>query len=150
MYKVIFTGLLFLATYSIGQETTISNWQRTHPTVIFIEESDLENFSDSEFSRLGQSVIIYSGEITAQDLESYTSKMKSATSEIEIYDSPDKETIRSVKNWLAANRHVKILKRSYFDQLSDERKAIYLSSDAMILAGEQITIEDILAYQGQD
>ncbi|MCC6701057.1 MAG: hypothetical protein IT221_06020 [Fluviicola sp.] len=52
-----------------------------------------------------------------------------------------------IKDWLGLNAHLKIITRSYFDGLTEERKLVYLHPDCLILAGEEVTKWDIKNYE---
>lgn len=52
-----------------------------------------------------------------------------------------------IKDWLGYNQQVKIVTRSYFESLNEERKQVYIDYNCLILAGEKITIWDIKNYE---
>lgn len=57
------------------------------------------------------------------------------------------ENEQALKNWLAENQHVKIVKRSEFNVASNTQQEIYLTNGTMVLIGERITYEDIINYK---
>lgn len=57
------------------------------------------------------------------------------------------ENEQALKNWLAENQQVKIVKRSEFNVASNTQQEIYLTNGTMVLIGERITYEDIINYK---
>lgn len=147
MRKIILPLLLLPALSVFGQTENISDWQRTHPQVIFIEASELQNFEEQQIKQLSDNVIIYNETITQADIDAYVFQQKAASGEIQIMDTKDDAEMLFVKSWLARNRDVKLVRRSYFDQLDEHHKEVYLQANSLILAGEQITAKDIRSYE---
>jgi hypothetical protein len=67
-------------------------------------------------------------------------------SEPSIY-SERSENAAIIKVWLAENGDVKILQQSYFDQLNETQRTMYLENDALVLLGELLTLKDITDYE---
>ncbi len=53
-----------------------------------------------------------------------------------------------IKNWLVLHKELKIVKRSFYDSLSQDRKIAYnFPFQIIILDGEQLRYSDILKYE---
>ena len=52
-----------------------------------------------------------------------------------------------IKKWLADHQDVKIISRSYFNSLSEDRRQVYIDNQVMILIGEVVTLKDIEDYE---
>jgi hypothetical protein len=140
--------LMILSSFSIFcQGQKVQEWQEHHPDVVFIEHNDFSDFSIEQAELLGDKIIVYNTTISMADISLYESAVKTNFAEnTAVQIASDLEGSLDVKTWLAQNRTVKILKRSFFDSLSQERRDIYINANAMILFGENITLADIQAY----
>lgn len=137
---------IFLSTTfsSFSQDQSISSWQEKHPTVIFVEVNDIDNFNTNEWQLFNDHVIVYSDQITQQDLNSYElqSKLLSGNNDL------PKEDAQFIKEWRARNPGLKIITQTYYNQLDDARKAVYHNNKkVIILSSDQLTIKDILNHE---
>lgn len=150
MKKVLLLASIFCLqiTYNkvIGQQDPrIVTWVSAHPSVYIFSDKNYGQLSSDFKSSLKGQVVIYKEKLTFDDLMAYEQSEKTA----EIYqqsNSKDEDT-QIIKNWLAYHPNVKLISQSEFQAMTEERKNLYLSLEAMILIGEYITIDDITNYQ---
>lgn len=148
MLAKLFSTLLLVALPLIGLSQDIASWQQTHPQILFIEVNDLNHMEDDVIASLGDNVIIYQEEITYSDIEAFEFQSKSNSQEAEVINGKDDAELQFIKEWMARNPDIKLIKRSYFDSLDAARKKVYKQPNALILIGERITSKDIHLYEG--
>ncbi|GAB5416897.1 MAG: hypothetical protein Crog4KO_17640 [Crocinitomicaceae bacterium] len=125
-----------------AQTNEIQEWSNANPTVLFVESSDattayLENLEANNID-----YIVYDQEVSLSDITKFEAKNKP----VSIADLDESEA-SEIKLWLSKHRDIKIIKRSLFDQMEASKQSIYLDQGALILLGEQITLEDINSYE---
>jgi hypothetical protein len=126
------------------QDPRIISWVSTHPSVHIFSEKNYGQLSSDFKSRLKNQVVIYKEKLTFDDLMAYEQLEKAGeTSPHTISTDGDAQII---KNWLVYHPDVKLIKQSEFQAMTEERKSLYVSLEAMILIGEYLTVEDITNY----
>jgi hypothetical protein len=142
--KPILIFFLGISTIGLSQTEKIAEWQRIHPNVIFIEKNDFTPEFEEKLSALNQEFILYQGEISINEINSYETKAyeKSTAGQIR-QDGGNQE----IKDWLGQNQTIKIVPRSYYDSTTNDERDLLLSINALILAGEKLTITDIYNYE---
>jgi len=125
-----------------AQNSEVQQWAERNPAVLFIENSDATTELISSLEAKGVEYIIYFDEISLSDIEQFEAQTKS-----EIASNLDEGEGMAIKKWLAQNSEVKIIKRSFYDQLDTAKQNYYESIGALILIGEEITLEDINNYE---
>ncbi len=58
----------------------------------------------------------------------------------------DESDAMEIKTWLAEHRGIKIIPQSLYNQMDAEKQSLYQDSGALILIGDEITLEDIRNY----
>lgn len=124
-----------------AQTSEVQQWAEANPTVLLIENADATPELLKSLDAKKADYIIYFNELTISDIEHFETKIKPV--EVDIADKDAME----IKLWLAEHKDVKIIKRSFFDQLESSKQDLYESSGALILIGEEITLEDIHNFQ---
>lgn len=127
------------------QDPRIVTWVSLHPSVYIFSEKNYGQLSSDFKSRLKDQVVVYKEKLTFDDLMAYEQSGK--TVEVSQQTISKNEDIEIIKNWLAFHPDVKLIRQSEFQAMTEERKNLYLSLEAMILIGEYITVEDIANYQ---
>lgn len=146
MWRLNFLFVYFISFCSFGQQHEIQAWQKAHPDVTFINQDDLDQFSEKDLNRIGK-YIIYTDEIQLQDIEYYEAQKTNEVNDSQfIFDARDSEAAY-IKTWISEHLDIKILKASYFSQLDSESQERYINSSAMILNGELVTVKDIYNYE---
>ena len=131
---------------AISQSMEVQKWQEENPHVLFIEATDFSNIGEEKKALLGNDIIIYSQNISIQDINSYTaSKAEAKTASKSLVDS-NSPSANEIKNWLAKNSNLKIIHNSYYSSLTHGEQQVYLESNALIYYGEHLTIDDIKQY----
>jgi|SRR6218665_1623678 len=93
--------------------------------------------------KLAGQIIIYNGEITIEQLETYTQTKSSSTNkESDLKNNNAQE----LKDWLMTHSDVKIVPRSEYDNADEATKELYVQYGSLILIGEAITTQDIRNY----
>lgn len=138
--------LFLLITPIIGfsQSQEISDWQQIHPNVIFIEGKDFTTEFEEKLTALNQEYIIYSNEISINDIQGYETQAYEKSTTGEIRNDGGNQLI---KDWLGKNQDLKIISRSAFESASASKQDLLINSNALILVGEKLTISDIENYE---
>lgn len=145
--KVLGATLLVLISYCLhSQEDSIEDWQQVHPNILFFEAQDFALLSSDQQSKLGENIIVFDTKITWKDITSFELRTMPSDSEMRA-KNPDSYIGSTVKFWLADHPEVKIIPRSYYDALDVDQQAVYQNTNALILDGEHITLEDIQRYE---
>ncbi len=106
--------------------------------VLLIDKKDATPFFIASLEERSIPFVIYDEESMVQEVQ----KDNFLDQEKEVDTSED-----LIKTWLKYNAHIKVLPKSYFNQLTQEKKELYIQSGALILKGEVITIKDIEDYE---
>ncbi len=127
---------------SSAQTNEIQEWSNANPSILFVESNDattayLENLEANNID-----YIIYDQEVSLSDITEFEAKNKPLST----VDLDESEALE-IKIWLSKHRNIKIIKRSLFDQMETSKQSIYIDQGALILLGEQITLEDINNYE---
>ena len=136
--------ILLLFNTSIAQTNEVGEWQKKHPTVIFVQEQDYTPELAEKFSAKNIQVLVYAEEITMKLIDAYASDLAQQTNSALIERSDDGNQIKA---WLAENQGLKIVPRSLFDEQDEKLQNLLLDSDALILSGEKLTLQDIENYE---
>jgi len=118
------------------------DFQSKHPNTLLMSSENFYRLSESMQHKIAQQVLVFDTEITAELLDSYATHSQKSNVDEQLKVSTDDR----VKEWLSENPDVKILSRSYFNQLDEHSKSIYTTERALITFGETLTFEDILHY----
>lgn len=137
-------SLCMTAIYGHSQKQDVIDWQKIHPNVIFIESGDFNSDFEEKLIALNQEYIVYSEEITMNDIHRYANQAIEKSSTTELRDDGGEQII---KDWLGKNQHVKIVPNSYFNAMSSQDKEILALEEAIILIGESLTTTDIENYE---
>ena len=147
----LFTPWLFFSSFCVFSQKEINNqvsfWIQEHPDVIFIEENNLKNFSSEELSVFSGKYIVFSEEISMQDILKYDPFYFDKAGQVNSTEITEKNGTDPVKEWMAKNPHVKVVTRSQYLAESSDIQREYAEKKCLILAGEKITPEDINNYQ---
>lgn len=130
---------------AFGQsDSRIATWVSTHPSVHIFSEANYNQLSSDFKSKLKDQVIVYKNKLTFDDLMAYDELEKSdvVSSQTVIKD----KDAQIIKNWFVTHPDIKIIKQSEFQSMTEERRTMYQSAEALILNGEYITLEDIANY----
>ena len=144
---------LFIALFSVivlganAQEVGITDWQRTHPDVTFIEVLEFQQMSDDKKAIIGDNIIVYNEEIKSADIQAYEAFHQSKSTHELIDPREEADYGEFIKQWRASHSDVKIVRRSHFNAMDSARKMLYLENGAMILQNESITYQDIIDYE---
>jgi hypothetical protein len=135
-------GCLFLLSFSIQAQSNTKQWKSANPTVLLIEESDvtpdlLKSLEDNK-----SSYIIYTNELKQSDIENFEASLKDNSEQLRMRESE----AEVIKIWFGEHPDVKIIKRSDYNNLNDDKKAIYEGEHALILETDVITLQDIENY----
>lgn len=139
-----FAAVFLMSVNYVSAQDQIQNWQLKNPNVLFIEVSDLDEF-DTKIKN-DQNTIVYYGEISIEDIESYENRVGQSTKQNYSIVS-DTETADYVKQWIGENQDVDIVKRSLFESLNEVQQLDFINTDALIMQGEVLTITDIQDYE---
>lgn len=148
--SVLLFFVLLASSYTYSQEKSISDWQKSHPEVEFIEASVFTSLTPDAIDRLNGRYILYYGEISWEDIKVYESALTTQNQVVNrhVPVGANVEDAQFVKDWLALHPSVILLTRSEQLRLTiQEDPAKYHNSHYILLMGEQITKEDIVAYQ---
>jgi hypothetical protein len=146
----LITGFVFvLAFTSSAQNTEVSDWVASHPSVNFINENKLHHFSADDLALMDGKYIVFQGEITEKDIVAFDpsyldKKDHNGPDEISVNTKFDKATY--VKIWQANNPSVKIVKRSDYNMSDPSTQLEYVNRGCLILIGDVVTKEDIDLY----
>lgn len=146
-YLLLLCGSLFTGiSQAQSEQQAIQQWQSLHPNTQIVSEDRFNAMSDDERSLLGKDVIVYKDKITLSVLEAYDLKEKSIESNQTHKISPEDSYF--IKRWLATNSDVKIIPKSVYEAMNEERKLVYSENPrCMILKGETLTIKDIEDFE---
>lgn len=135
--------LLLLSGTTFSQD--ITKWIEQHPHVLLINSKDASTEFLEKLDEASAGYIIYTDEVSSQDIELYEQNQFSKGSLEHIdYNSGDAEF---VKMWLALNPEVKIIPHDIFESMSTTEQLSYQSKGSMILDGNVITLSDIERYE---
>lgn len=141
--KHYFMAVLLLGSINLSAQTNeVQEWSNAHPAVLFVASNDatteyLENLKTNNID-----YIVFDQEVTLSDITAF--EAKNGLNEIAEFE----ESIQiEIKTWLAKHRNIKVIKRSTYNQMDASKQAIYQESRALILIGEEITLEDIYSYE---
>ncbi len=143
-YLLIFLSAGIFSVVCHAQQNEIADWQKKHPTVLFVEQSDYTTEFQQQLASLNREVIVYQGEITMEDINSYTTVHQEKST---IFNAEREEDLEAIKIWLSQNHGLKIVPKSLFNTQTQEEQNFLIQSGAMILQGEKITLQDIENYE---
>lgn len=143
-YLLIFLSAGIFSVVCHAQQNEIADWQKKHPTVLFVEQSDYTTEFQQQLASLNREVIVYQGEITMEDINSYTTVHQEKST---IFNAEREEDLEAIKIWLSQNQGLKIVPKSMFNGHAEEEQNFLIQSGAMILQGEKITLQDIENYE---
>ncbi len=127
-------------TTSYAQKTNeIAVWMSQHPTTYVISEANYDKMSQARKDQFQDRIIVYKNEITIEQLVAYAPLKSTNTQSDPARDSDFAE----IKEWLALNPDVKIIQRSQYDSMTEADQTMYQEIHALILIGEEITVQDI-------
>lgn len=145
MKKLIFTSAsILITTFSFAQQVTqqeLQEFQLQHPTVLFFVQENYDELSEKQKLALAGRVIVYTNELSTQDLETWNVS-KQIINENLVRSSSS----QIVKNWLAYNTEIVVVSQDYFDSLDEETKQQLLENHVLISRTAVLTEEDILNY----
>lgn len=141
------TLLLLIVLVSGGlkaqnQRTAIQQWQSLHPTTHLISSERFNALSDQERKLLGNDYIVFRDEVSLEQLQQYDATAKNGAAS----PSPvmKDEDAAAIKQWKGLHPHIKLVPRSYFDSLTEEKQLLYTENPyCLILQGESLTVKDI-------
>ncbi|MES2587493.1 MAG: hypothetical protein V4622_00850 [Bacteroidota bacterium] len=136
-----------IETNLFSQTSTITTWIKNNPEVTFIESKNLQNFSDSEISKLNTKLIVFDSEIKEEDIMKFDKNFSTENSNIIVQASASKTQSQEVKDWKNQNPFVKVVPQSVYKNSSQEIRAEYHANNCMILFGEELTEEDVKNYK---
>ena len=139
---LIATGIISIASYS--QQSEIADWQKKHPHILFVEQSDYTPEFKTQLESLNREVIVYNDEITMGLINNYASQNQAKSN---IYSAERIEDATTIKIWLSENQDLKIVARSVFNELPAVDQNLLIEHGALILEGEKITLQDIETYE---
>jgi hypothetical protein len=143
-YLLIFLSAGIFSVVCHAQQNEIADWQKKHPTVLFVEQSDYTIEFQQQLAPLNREVIVYQGEITMEDINSYAAAHQEKST---IFSVEREEDLEAIKIWLSEHPDLKIVARSVFLAQLQKEQDFLIGSDAMILQGEKITLQDIENYE---
>lgn len=142
LLKYYLTGATFLCLFgTFAQTSEVQEWTQANPSVMLVESNDatadyLENLDNNNVQ-----YIVFEQEISMSDIAEFEAKYKPTP----IADLDESEAME-IKVWLSEHRDVKIIKQSMYSQMDAQKQSLYADSGALILLGEEITLEDIHNY----
>ena len=140
------TIVIFIALASICySQNEITTWQEIHPEIIFIEQADFNQLSDSKKSMLDGKMIVYSNQIKQSDILAFenTKQFKHPNA---IFNYSDFHA-QDIKNWLGQNKDIITMHQSEFDSLSTEKQSKLIEANALVFSGDFLTLNDIISYE---
>lgn len=143
-YSLLFTLLPTAVTWS-QDEQAIQQWQSQHPTTLLISSERFAQLSADERALLGEDLIVFNDRITLAQLTQYSTEKSGASGEAPETDKD--ENAQFIKDWLGAHQEVLIVKQSEFQAMTPEQQQNMIDFQALILAGETVTRNDLLLYQ---
>ena len=126
------------------QDLQIQEWVSKHPSVLIFSETNYQQLQPELKSKIQDRVVVFKGELKYEDLQSFEHSNKSNL--ISSQTMKSEEEAQLIKNWLAFHPDIKIITRSEFQAMDEDRREIYQSAGSLILIGEYITAEDIANY----
>lgn len=142
--KLLLFPLFCAPIFGYAQTQEIAEWQRINPNVIFIESSDLTPEFEQQLASLNQKYIVYTNEISVEDLAIYTAK---SAEDSFIGQTKNGGELQQIKDWLGQNPSIQIISRSDFDSASEDKQTFLLNNNALVLIGEKLTQTDIENYE---
>lgn len=139
--KTLFWCALIFVHHLLAQKfesQEVKDWITAHPDVKLVGTKDQNLYTDAEWQDLNARphVLIYDGNtIDISEIELYNEKLNQIEAEA------------WVKQWLHNHPGIKVIQKSYFDGLSEERKAVYLSEHVLIISGAMPLKSEIIAYE---
>lgn len=130
-----------------AQEVGITDWQRMHPDVTFIEATEFAQMSDDKKALIGDNIIVFNEQIKAVDIEIYEASHQSKSTHQLTDPKEEADYGEFIKRWRANHSDVKIVRRSHFNAMDPAKQALYVETGAMILQNELITYQDIIDYE---
>lgn len=141
----ILLGFLFMQSAQ-AQDLNIAEWQKTHPEVIFIEQSTYNSFSEEQLEKLNNNIIVFNTEIQEDDIKSYLTQKSSKLHPNAVFDYSDVNA-EFIKQWVGQNKHITIISLQGYNALSMEERAKLNENDALVFDGEFLTLNDIEGYE---
>lgn len=121
------------------QELSLQQWQKAHPEITFISEKKWNNLSDEERNLLGNKYIVYSDDMTFEEVKSQI-KSNSTPNVPFSYDDPNAQLI---KDWLGENSNVTVLRG---ERTKEDSLDLY-RPNTLVYFGEFLTLNDIQNYE---
>jgi hypothetical protein len=127
-----------LASTNFAQSSSeIQLWQNQHPELLLMKQEQFYLLPKSTQVKIESKVVFFENLSAALQAE----KSNSTHS---IQPKDEEQTI--IKNWLGLHPDVKVIPKSIYDTLSEERITMYQSISSLFLEGETITARDIQNY----
>lgn len=142
---LILLGFVFMQNVQ-AQDLNIAEWQKTHPEVIFIEQSTYNSFSEEQLNKLNDNIIIFNTEIEADDIKSYLTKKSSKLHPNAAFDYSD-QNAEFIKQWIGQNKHITTISLQDYNALPMVERAKLNENDALVFDGEFLTLNDIEGYE---
>lgn len=142
-YATLLLTILSLTSFS-QEQTHFSVWQKANPTALVMTYDNFLQLSD-EVQRLISGNVVFMDELN----ETISKDINTNQSALNSVEQTEEELSNSnlIKEWLANNSGVKIVKRSeYMAEESDLREVYNDAPHILVLIGEELTKEDILNY----
>mmetsp|Transcript_44591 Transcript_44591/g.59163 ORF Transcript_44591/g.59163 Transcript_44591/m.59163 type:complete len:144 (+) Transcript_44591:87-518(+) len=130
--------LILASLYSNAQTNKVQEWSEANPSVLFVENNDATEEYLASLEEKDIDYIVYDHEISLADIDQFEAKNKP----VSIADLDETDAME-IKKWVSTHPDIKIIKRSIFDQMEPSKQSIYLNQNALILIGDEITLEDI-------
>ncbi len=140
--KYYLSGVALLSLMgSFAQTNEVQQWSQANPSVLLIESNDATTTYLENLDANNVQYIVFEEEISLADIAAFEAKHKPTP----IADL-DESAAMEIKLWLSEHPNVKIIKRSLYDQMDAQKQSLYVDNGAIILIGEEITLQDILNY----
>ncbi len=139
---LLLTASIAVCTSHAQNSSEIAAWMSQHPTTYVISEANYDKMSQARKDQLQDRIIVYKNEITIEQLVAHA-PLKSTSAQSNTARDSD---LAEIKEWLALNPDVKILQRSQYNSMTEADQTMYQEIHALILIGEEITVQDIRNY----
>lgn len=143
-FLIILVTIGLPISWASSQENTdeIKAWQEQNPNVRFVSYERHQLMTPQERKKLEeQEVIFFHEQIKLEDIWQYESNLDKSEPELHY-------TEQEVKDWSASHSHVKIVKRSTYDNSPESTRQEYRECDyCLILNGEYLTLSDIQKFE---